>query len=155
MDELANISPAAANGLHRLRGLLLVLLAAEMLGVGAELLLLAHWEGWWQRTPLVLLAAGLIALAGHVVCRNRPSVRVFQLVMFLFVLGGCLGVWLHYDGRAEFRLELDPSLAGWDLFRAAMTGATTPPVLAPGVMIQMGCLGLAATFRDHAAGRRG
>jgi hypothetical protein len=58
--------------------------------------------------------------------------------MLAFILNGVLGMWLHYDGRVEFRLELEPSLAGWELFRAAMTGSTTPPVLAPGMMIQMG-----------------
>jgi hypothetical protein len=98
----------------------------------------------------LLLAAGPAALLGHAIWRNWASRRVFQGVMLLFVLGGILGTWLHYDGRAEFRRELDPSLAGWELFRAAIAGATTPPVLAPGVMIQMGLFGLAAAFRQPA-----
>jgi hypothetical protein len=142
--------PTAAAPLGKLRRWLQLLLAAEILGLGAELLLMEHWEGWWQRTPLVLLAVGLVVLAGHAICQNRATRRVFQLLMLLFVLSGGLGIWLHYNGRAEFRQELDPSLAGWALFRAAMTGGTTPPILAPGMMIQMGCLGLILALRDPA-----
>ena len=122
-----------------------------MIGIGAELLLISHWEDWWQLTPLIVLMLGLVVLSGHVIFRNRASLRAIQLVMLLFVLSGVLGIWLHYDGRVEFRLELDPSLAGWKLFQAAMTGSTTPPVLAPGVMIQMGCLGLVCVY-GHPAG---
>lgn len=148
MDDPTTASPSAPLG--RLRRWLQLLLAAEILGLGAELLLMEHWEGWWQRTPLVLLAVGLVVLAGHAIGQNRATRRVFQLLMLLFVLSGGLGIWLHYNGRAEFRQELDPSLAGWALFRATMTGGTTPPVLAPGMMIQMGCLGLILALRDPA-----
>jgi hypothetical protein len=92
-------------------------------------------------------------LAGEAIYETRASRRLLQLVMFVFLLSGFLGLWLHYDGRAEFRLEVDPTLAGWNLFLAAMTGATTPPVLAPGIMIQMGCLGLILALRQPAGGR--
>jgi hypothetical protein len=124
-----------------------------MSGVGAELLLISHWEDWWQFTPLVALTLGPVVLGGHVIFQSRASLRAVQLVMILFVLSGLLGMWLHYDGRVEFRRELDPTLAGWTLFRAAMTGSTTPPVLAPGVMIQMGCMGIVCVY-GHPAGVR-
>jgi hypothetical protein len=151
MKQSSEFPPASRSVLPRLRQLLMLLLAAQILGVGAELLLIEHWEGVWQWTPLGLLAVGLVVLAGHAIIRNRISRRAFQGVMVLFVLAGVLGTWLHYDGRAEFRQELDSSLAGWRLFWSAMTGSSTPPVLAPGVMIQMGCLGLVALYRDTAA----
>ncbi len=64
---------------QRFRALLLLLLAAEMIGVGAELLLMSHWEDWWQRTPLIVLAVGLIVLPGQVMWQNRASLRAFQL----------------------------------------------------------------------------
>jgi hypothetical protein len=125
-----------------------------MLGVGVELLLISHWEDWWQCAPLVALMSGLVVLVGHVIFQNRASVRAIQLVMLLFVLSGVVGMWLHYDGRVEFRLELDPTLAGWRLFSAAMTGSTTPPVLAPGIMIQIGCMGLACMYGQPADARQ-
>ena len=154
MKDAVTSPPNPTQLLNRLRALLLLLLAAEILGVGAELLLVAHWDGSFQWTPLVLLAGGLFALAGLAIWRNRASRRVFQWVMVLFIAAGCLGTWLHYDGRVEFRQELDPSLAGWALFRSAMIGSTSPPVLAPGVMIQMGLLGLAAVYFLPAGGAR-
>ena len=38
-----------------------------------------------------------------------------------------------------------PSLRGFELFSQSVTGAT--PTLAPGVMLQLGLLGLAYTYR--------
>jgi hypothetical protein len=139
-----------AHAHSRLSVLVLWLLAAEIIGVFAELLLVAHWEGAWQWTPLVLLGLGILSLSGMAILRNHSSRRAFKAVMALFVLAGVVGVWLHYDGRAEFRQELDPSLSGWALFKSAMTGSSTPPVLAPGVMIQMGVLGLIVLFQYQA-----
>jgi hypothetical protein len=40
-------------------------------------------------------------------------------------------------------LETNPALAGWELVREAIFSGTTPPVLAPGMMIQLGLIGLA------------
>jgi hypothetical protein len=124
-----------------------------MIGVGAELLLISHWDDWWQWMPIVALTLGIAVLCGHLIIQNRASLRAIQLIMLLFVLCGVLGMWLHYDGRVEFRLELDPTLAGWRLFCEAMTGSTSPPVLAPGVMIQMGLMGLVCVY-GHPAGTR-
>jgi hypothetical protein len=154
MDEQNNSLPSPSIVLKRVRRFLLWLLGAEMIGVAAELLLISHWEDWWQLTPLVALTLGLVVLSGHVFFQNRASLRAIQLVMLLFVLSGVLGIWLHYDGRVEFRLELDPTLTGWRLLSAAMTGSTTPPVLAPGVMIQMGCMGLACVYGQPASVRQ-
>jgi hypothetical protein len=49
---------------------------------------------------------------------------------------------LHFQGSAEFKLESNPTLKGWELFWAAMRSKAPPP-LAPGVMIQLGLIGLA------------
>jgi hypothetical protein len=149
MDQRQAISSIPST-LTRVRGFLLALLAAEIVGVLAELLLVSHWEGVTQWTPLVLLVLGGLSLLGAAILRNQTSRRAFKVVMVLFVLAGVVGVWLHYDGRVEFRQELDPSLNGWALFRSAMTGSSTPPVLAPGVMIQMGFLGLIALYQHKA-----
>ena len=112
MDNPAAIDNASFV-LARLRSFLLWLLALEIVGVTVELLLLAHWDGPFQSTPLVLLLVGLLSLAVLAMGRNPAARRVFQGVMVLFVLAGVLGAWLHYDGRVEIRLESSPALAGW------------------------------------------
>lgn len=129
-----------------------VLLAAFLLGVmgtAAELLLVAHTEGFWQLLPLILMGLSLLPLAFYAVMRRAGWLRVFQVVMILFILSGLVGLFLHYDAKAEFKLETDPSLTGWPLFRDAMKGAM-PPALAPAAMIQFALLGLAYAWRHPA-----
>jgi hypothetical protein len=134
------------NTLERVRSLLLGLLLMASIGTGVELLLLEHYDGFWQFTPLVLLGAGAIVTVWHVFDRGRLSTRVLQTMMILFIGTGALGLFLHYDGNVEFELEMTPALSGVNLFRKAMSGAT--PALAPGTMIQLGVLGLVCTYRQ-------
>ena len=65
--------------------------------------------------------------------------------MMLFVGSGVLGVGLHYRGNHEFEREMYPTMAGMELVRNTLTGAT--PVLAPGSMALLGLVGLAAVHR--------
>jgi hypothetical protein len=117
-----------------------------MIGTAADLMLLDHHEDGWQLAPLVLIAAG-VGLGA--ICGLRPTpalIAAMRGLMVLFVAAGGVGMLLHYSGNSEFQLEMDPGLAGWDLFVKAMT-AKAPPALAPAVMIQMGLLGLLYTYR--------
>jgi hypothetical protein len=107
--------------LERLRNLLLVLIAAEIVGMAAELMLISHWEDSSQRTPLIVLTLGLAVLAGYAISRNRLSLRAFRLVMWLFLLSGCLGLWLHYHSRAErFRADWRDSVDDGHLLSIAV-----------------------------------
>jgi hypothetical protein len=130
-----------------MRGIILVIFLFGALSAGVELLLLGHTESPWQWVPLVLIMASLIVLIIHAAARRAASVRVFQGIMFLFIISGFAGSWQHYQTKVEFKLETNPALGGMELFWEVITGATVPPVLAPGVMIQLGLLGLAYTFR--------
>ena len=67
--------------------------------------------------------------------------------MGLFVLAGFAGMAAHFNGSAEYQLELDPEMSTWDLL-AKILHAKAPPLLAPGMMLQMGLLGLAYAFTD-------
>jgi len=133
-----------------LRTALLLILVAGMLGTVLELLLLEHTEGVWQLAPVVLLAAGLVAVLWHALTRSRASLRAVQVVMLAFLLSGLAGLVLHYRGNLEFELELHASAQGWELIRAALGGAT--PTLAPGTMIQLGLIGLLYSYRHPALG---
>lgn len=134
--------------LETLRAALLAVLTFGIVGMGVELFLLGHTEDAWQWVPIVLLAGALALIGYHVVRPGVASVRALQSVMTLFVAAGVVGVLLHYKGNVEFEREMYPTLAGLQLFKQAMTGAT--PSLAPGTMVQFGLLGLLYTFRHPA-----
>ncbi len=131
------------------RRILLAILLIGIAGLTVELLLLAHLEDVYQLIPLVLNGAGVVAIAIVAMRPTLGSLRLFQLIMVLFVISGGVGMWLHYQATTEFQLEMDPSLSGWALFRKAIV-AKAPPALAPGAMIQLGLIGLAYTFRHPA-----
>ena len=130
---------------RRLRAYLLITLAIGILGTGVELLLLGHFESVTQNIPLILLLLGAIVVVWHAVRPSGVTVRAVQMVMALFLASGALGVVLHLRGNAEFLLEVTPSLAGLELFRKTMTGAT--PALAPGSMALLGLVGFMHAYR--------
>jgi hypothetical protein len=121
---------------------LLLTLVAGIAGMGLELLFIGHVEDRLQLVPVVLLAGGLVAAAWQAVWPSRTSVLIVRGLMALFVVSGLLGVGLHYRGNHEFEREMYPSMAGIELVRKTLTGAT--PVLAPGSMALLGLVGLAA-----------
>ena len=132
------------------RMVLLAILVTGLVGTGAELLLLEHFDGWEQWIPLALMAVALLGVIWHGTTRSGASVRMVRAVMVSFVIAGIAGVLLHYRGNAEFELEMEPALTGWALFKAAMMGAT--PSLAPGAMAQLGLIGLMWCWRHPALG---
>jgi len=90
---------------------------------------------------LIDLREGLLDTAGF---------RAFRTTMVLFVLAGFVGVALHFRGAAEFQLDLDPSIGRWDLVKKVMR-VKDPPILAPGVMLQLGLMGLAYAYGNPGA----
>lgn len=153
----AGTAGVEAGSHRRLRRLLLALLAFSIAGTVVELLLLGHIEDLEQQLPLYMLGVAVVAGAALLLRPRRSTVLGFRIVMAGFIGMGLLGVWLHYRGNVEFELEMYPSLAGLELFWKALEGAT--PTLAPGLMLQLGLLGLAATHAHPAfrgpPGRRG
>ena len=134
------------------RHVVLAVLWLGVVGTGIELLLLKHFDGAWQIAPLALLACGVVALAVLAAVPRPGAVRALQLVMAIFVVSGAIGVLLHYRGNVEWELDRVASLRGFDLFKAAIMGAT--PALAPGTMVQLGIVGLLYSYL-HPAARRG
>lgn len=139
--------------LRTMRRLLLAVVALAMLGTALDLVLLAHYEEIWQWLPLALIAAALPATAWLWRAGTAPAIAGFRIAMVLLVAAGFAGLVLHYTGNREFQQEMDPALAGWALFTAVVT-AKAPPALAPASMIQLGVIGLLATWRQPAADAR-
>lgn len=132
--------------LARIRWWLLAVLVLQLVGTLVELLLLQHFEDLLQCVPLVLIVLTLLLVAWHV-ARPRPAnLRALQVTMWGLVLAGFVGIRVHLQGAAEFQLEMDRSQPRWNVFKKALQ-AQAPPALAPGVMLQMGLLGLVYAYR--------
>ena len=150
---MAFASDAVAT-LGALRRVLLGILVLGMAGTTVELLLLGHDEDATQIIPLALMGAGFAAIAWNAARRSRRSVTCLQIVMVMFVASGLLGMYFHYAANVEFQLEVDPALSGSNLLWQVLQ-AKTPPALAPGVMAQLGLIGLAYAYRHPAMRSRG
>jgi hypothetical protein len=131
--------------------LLTVTLLVGLAGMATELLLIGHVESPQQWIPLVLLATGFAVAGWDAVSSSQASVRALRVVMTLCVVTGAIGVVLHYQGNEAFELEMYAGMAGIELVRKTLTGAT--PVLAPGSMTLLGLIGLTQTYA-HAPTQR-
>lgn len=137
---------------HRLRRLILALLSFGLVALGAELLAIGHYEDAWQLLPVGLLAVTFLTILAHVTSGGRRGLAVLQILLILMVASGAMGIFLHYQANVSFQLDTNPDLKGWELFTRVLH-AIAPPSLAPGVMAQLGFLGLIYTYRHPA--RRG
>ena len=135
--------------LRSLRKALLVLFLFAVCGTTAELLLLAHDEDAIQLIPIVLAVAGAVVALWNLVRPSAAGLRTFQLLMLLFIASGGAGVFYHYQANVEFQLEMDATLRGTALLWQVLQ-AKAPPALSPGLMVQLGLLGFAYTYRHPA-----
>lgn len=134
---------------RQLRRLILWLLTFGLVALFGELIALGHYEDWKQFAPLTTILLTLLTIGWHAASRNAPSVRTLQVVCAILMVTGAIGIILHYRSNVEFQLEVSPGLVGWELIKKALN-AKAPPALAPGVMAQLGVLGLIYTFRHPA-----
>jgi hypothetical protein len=122
-----------------------------MIGTLADLMLLAHYEDAAQLIPLALLALGIAAVAVQGLRPSAMAVKTLRVVAGLMLAAGLAGMGFHFNGAAAFQLEIDPTLS-----LSALVGkvarAQSPPLMAPGAMMQLGLLGLVYTFRHPAIG---
>jgi hypothetical protein len=138
----------SADTVGMLRLWILGVLVLGLLGTVVELVLLSHYEQPVQLVPVVLIVLALIVLAWHLMGHSVASLRVLMGLMVLFVLASFAGFAAHFYGSAEFQLDLEPSLSTWELLEKVMR-AKAPPLLAPGMMMQLGLLGLAYVYSDQ------
>jgi hypothetical protein len=130
-----------------LRRLLVWLLLVGLAGVATDLTLLGHYEDWWMLVPFLAVA---LAAAGAVARLARPSagsVRWLRASMLPMMAAGATGACLHYLGGLEFQQDMDPTLSRWQLAWKVLH-MQAPPMLAPGVLVQFGLLGLISTYHD-------
>ena len=137
-----------------LRLWILGVLLLGLLGTVTELVLLEHYEQPMQLVPLALIVLAISCLGWNFAREDLISRRALLIVMALFVLAGFVGGIAHFLGSVEFQLELDPSMSTWALLVKVMR-AKAPPVLAPGMMLQLGLLGIAYVLSDPRHRRSG
>ena len=138
---------AGADRIELLRRWILAVMVLGLLGTITELVLLGHYEQPLQFVPLALIVAAMAVLAWEWRQRDTASRRAVQIVMGLFVLAGFAGFVAHFVGSAEYQLELNPDMSNWELLDKILH-AHAPPLLAPGMMLWMGLLGLAYAYTD-------
>jgi len=143
----AGADNVGADRIELLRRWILGVLVLGLLGTVTELVLLEHYEQPLQFVPLVLILAAVAVLVWEFRRRDAASRRAVQIVMALFVLAGFVGFVAHFYGSAEYQLELNPDMSNWELMEKVLR-AKAPPLLAPGMMLQLGLLGLAYVFSD-------
>ena len=138
---------ASSTRVERLRGWILVILVLGLAGTVTELVLLSHYEQPLQLVPVVLIALAMLTLVWHAIRGSSHSLSAILIVMILFVAAGFAGFLAHFQGAAEFQLDLDSSISTWNLLMKVLH-AKAPPLLAPGMMIQLGLLGLSYVLSD-------
>lgn len=136
---------AHTDSLPILRRGILALLVLGSVGLIGELVLLEHYDETQQFIPLVLLALTLASILWHWLDGRKPSLRAFQVVMLLLVIGGTAGFLFHLSANYEFEKELNPDSTGMEFWLEVIRGDM--PTLAPGTLIQFGLLGLLYAYR--------
>ena len=136
---------AETQTLRVVRLFILAAVAVALIVTEAELLFVGHTaSNNGQVIAVVLVAAGLIVTTWHAVARNTPSIVVFRFAMYLFLVFGVDGILTHYHAAIQAVLKSQPALAGLPLLDAVLSGNI--PLVAPGMLIQIGLLGLIYTF---------
>jgi hypothetical protein len=129
---------------HYLRRAALGTCAIAVVGTTAELLLTGHYKELAQWPPLILLGLTALGLVTLTIKPTPTTLSLFRYLMLVVLLSSLAGVFFHLKGNIEFKLETKPGLSGLALYWQALKGGL--PVLAPGIMVQIGLLGLMLTF---------
>jgi len=136
---------------RQIRRLILALLAFGLIGTVVDLFGLEHHEEWLQIVPIAFISLSLLVVLWHALSGSSASLTTLRMLMPIMVIVGVVGIVLHMRGSMEFQLEANPDLAGWALMKKLLA-AKAPPALAPGIMVQLGLLGLVYGYK-HPGGR--
>lgn len=150
-DNARSGPPAGDGTLPKVRTIMLGLIALGMGGTAVELALMAHTEDTLQLVPFAAMAVAFAAVVGRLLRPRPATVLAVRIAMGIMIVTGVIGAVLHFQANMEFQLELDKSLSGMTLIMKVLE-AKSPPALAPGNMALLGCIGLAAVYRDRFGG---
>lgn len=139
--------------LQFVRRAVLGLVALGTASIVVELLLISHDEDVNQLIPLAVCAVGLAVLAWVAIAPGVAALRTMQFVMLTYAGSGLIGIVLHFEANVALQREIDPSIDGRELL-VQVVQSTAPPALAPGLLVQLGLLGLLYTYQHPALSAR-
>jgi hypothetical protein len=137
---------------ERFRVFLLSVAAFMCAGIVIELLLANHVQEPIQFVPFVLCALALITIVAVLWKPQFATIWTMRVVMGALVLGSLVGVYEHLQSNWEIVLETKPNLATAEMFWTAVRGAA--PLLAPGILVLVALLAVAATYYHPVLGER-
>lgn len=105
-------------------------------GLVTDLILIGHYESFWQMIPLLLQLLAGFAVIFYYKKPIRFLEKVVNVMVILLMLSAFIGVGFHLHNNWEFEQELHPGQSMVQLFKNVLTGAI--PVMAPGAMIVSG-----------------
>ena len=141
-------SPTEPRLAHQLRHLALAVAALAALVTPLELVFAEHYKDAVQLIPFAMILLTLLATAFVYRAPGAKMVRLFRWLMLALFVTSLVGVFFHLRGNLEVVREIHPEAAGWSLVWGALTGAA--PALAPGLLAQVGLLGLIYTYNHPA-----
>lgn len=112
-------------------------------GILSDLLLMNHYENFSQILPILLISVCLILFLATLLIKTKRISNFFKCALALLTICAFAGIYFHLRGKADFKIEIDPNLKGWNLFLACITGHSLPPVLAPASIILVALSGYA------------
>ena len=142
---------SAEQVVRRLRSFLFALAGLMAVGTLGELWLAEHVKEPLQFIPFGLCGLALVAVAGAWRWPRPATLWTLRGVMALTALGSALGMYEHLAANAAFELEIRPNAMLSAVWLDVLHGAA--PILAPGVLLMMAAVALAATYAHPALAR--
>lgn len=130
--------------MQKIQQLVTIIIIIILLGTGAELFLIGHYEDNKQLIPIVFIISSIGGFLLIYFNYNHFLIILFRSILVLCSVSGLLGIWFHLQANLEFESEMYPSRNGWELFRESLSGAL--PILAPGSMVVIGMIGYLYTL---------
>lgn len=137
---------------ERYRVFLLGLAGFMCVGTVVELWLTEHTQEVLQFVPFLLCGAALLVIVAVLFKPGAGTIRALRFVMGALVLGSLLGIYEHLEGNWEILLETKPNLGTTEMLWEALRGAA--PMLAPGILVLVAVLAVAATYYHPALQNR-
>lgn len=137
---------------ERFRVFLLSLAAFMCIGTVVELALANHLQEPIQVVPFVLCTLAFLTILAVLYKPQISTIWAMRVVMGALIVGSLVGMYEHLQSNWEVVVETKPNLATAQMLWTAVRGAA--PLLAPGILVLVALLAVAATYYHPALAQR-